>query len=137
MVTDVPAATRPAAHGQRDRQGERGASGLHPAAECGWHARRIGTRRPGEVPMLHATRLVVLITALALATTIGAKEKRRSAPCPDVAAAVAAACPCAGAWKNHGQYVRCVVHTRHAMRKAGCSRDALSGVVVAAARSTC
>jgi len=70
--------------------------------------------------------------------------------CPtdgNVEAALATACPCAGTagdtgpvgWKNHGQYVRCVVHYRNALRKAGCFTDdsVRRAVARCAARSTC
>jgi hypothetical protein len=88
--------------------------------------------------MRHATRLLALVGALALPTTIVAKGKPQPMTCPpDVAAAVAAACPCAG-WKNHGQYVRCVVHMRNALRKGGClTDDVRKSMARCAARSTC
>ena len=74
--------------------------------------------------------------------------KPPSVQCPpngDVAAVLAAACPCDGApgsvapWRNHGQYVRCVVHLRNGLRKAGCfSDDSFRRTVTrCAARSTC
>jgi hypothetical protein len=56
-------------------------------------------------------------------------------------------CPCDGvddgnggivAWKNHGQYVRCVAHAvREAVRAAGVKRRCAKGIVPCAARSTC
>src|SRR5262245_5685823 len=56
-------------------------------------------------------------------------------------------CPCAGvddgaggtiAWKNHGQYVRCVAHAvRDAKRALGVKRRCVRGLVPCAARSTC
>ena len=56
-------------------------------------------------------------------------------------------CPCAGvddgsggsvAWKNHGQYVRCVAHAvRDAARTAGVKRRCARGLVPCAARSSC
>ncbi|MGH7895055.1 MAG: hypothetical protein ACREQL_10315 [Candidatus Binatia bacterium] len=58
--------------------------------------------------------------------------------CPaDIPAALAEHCPCDGQ-KNHGQYVRCVVQFRNALRKAGCL-DALAKRTIGrcAARSTC
>ena len=64
--------------------------------------------------------------------------------CPaDVAAALAAACPCdananAQAWKNHGQYVSCVVRFRNVLRKDGCLADTAKRTIAkCAARSTC
>ncbi len=65
--------------------------------------------------------------------------------CPaDVGACLAESCPCAGpgngnaSWKNHGQYVKCVVHLRNDLRKAGClDADAKRTIASCAARSTC
>ena len=63
--------------------------------------------------------------------------------CPaDVGACLAETCPCEGqggqAWKNHGKYVRCVVHLRNDLRKAGClTADAKRTIARCAARSTC
>ena len=58
------------------------------------------------------------------------RGKPEPIPCPeDVDAAVAAACPCEGTvapdesvtpWRNHGQYVRCVVKYRNQLKKSGC-----------------
>ena len=81
----------------------------------------------------------------------GVEAKGHPAPgdCPtDVAAAVGEMCPCAGKtlpndsvqpWKNHGQYVSCVVRFRNALRKAGCFADDSVRRTLArcAARSTC
>lgn len=68
----------------------------------------------------------------------------RAQSCPeDVGAALAAACPCDAdgqgrSWKNHGQYVKCVVHLRNDLRKAGClDADAKRTIASCAARSTC
>ena len=62
-------------------------------------------------------------------------------------AAVDAACPCAGpsdgnggtvAWKNHGQYVKCVSKARNAAaRQAHVRQQCLNSVVPCAAHSTC
>jgi hypothetical protein len=64
--------------------------------------------------------------------------------CPaDVGAALAAACPCDAngqgrAWKNHGQYVSCVVRYRNDLRKDGCLDAAAKRTIAkCAARSTC
>jgi hypothetical protein len=69
--------------------------------------------------------------------------------CPtDVALALAERCPCDGKtmpddsvqpWRNHGQYVSCVVRFRNALRKAGCFTDNSIRRTLArcAARSTC
>jgi len=56
-------------------------------------------------------------------------------------------CPCAGvddgdggttAWKNHGQYVRCVSHAvRDAARSAGVKRRCAKSIVPCAANSSC
>ena len=64
-----------------------------------------------------------------------------------IGAFVDATCPCAGpddgtggtiAWKNHGQYVRCVAHAvRDAARSLGVKRRCGHGFVPCAARSTC
>jgi hypothetical protein len=88
--------------------------------------------------MRHATRFLVLVGALALPAAIMAKGKPQPMPCPpDVVAAVASACPCASS-SNHGQYVRCVVHMRNALRKGGClTGDALKTMARCAAHSTC
>ena len=64
-----------------------------------------------------------------------------------IGAFVDATCPCAGvddgnggtvAWKNHGQYVRCVAHAaRAAARAAGVKRRCARTLVPCAARSSC
>lgn len=91
---------------------------------------------------------LVILGCLALAAAAWAK---RPAPitCPDdIGASLAETCPCDGQvlpdlsvqpWKNHGQYVRCVVHYRNALRKAGCFTDPSVRRTIArcAARSTC
>ena len=84
--------------------------------------------------------------------TGGGKGKGGGAGACDAASSaiqafVDAACPCAGlddgaggttAWKNHGQYVRCVAHAvREAARAAGVKRRCAKNVVPCAARSTC
>jgi len=41
-------------------------------------------------------------------------------------------------WRNHGQYVSCVVHLRNALRKGGClTADARRTLARCAARSSC
>lgn len=89
--------------------------------------------------MRFAARAMLLV--LVLAAPAGAKRPE-PVECPsDVLAAMAVACPCDGTlepWKNHGQYVRCVVHLRNAYRKAGCLDDTLKRTITrCAARSTC
>ncbi len=59
---------------------------------------------------------------------------------PDVGAALAAACPCSAdsqghAWKNHGQYVKCIVQFRNQLRKDNCTDNGT--IARCAARSTC
>ena len=64
-----------------------------------------------------------------------------------IQAFVDANCPCDGvddgnggtvAWKNHGQYVRCVAHaSRDAARIAGVKRRCAKNLVPCAAKSTC
>ena len=99
--------------------------------------------------MRNATRLVVLFGALALPTGAFAKGKPQPITCPpDVATAIETTCPCEGRmlpnggvqpWKNHGQYVSCVVHLRNALRKGHCFADDSLRRTLArcAARSTC
>lgn len=93
-------------------------------------------------------RSVVLAVLLVLPAAALAKRTHQPVSCPaDVDAALAAACPCPGTtlpdgvvtpWRNHGQYVRCVVHARTAFRKAVClSHDAQRSVAHCAARSSC
>ena len=82
------------------------------------------------------------------------KGKPQPIPCPttDIATALAAQCPCAGTmepnnpdpnapvtpWRNHGHYVKCVVHYRNALRKSGCLNDVERRTLAScAARSTC
>ena len=82
----------------------------------------------------------LLALALLLALPSGAMARRgrpEPIPCPDdVAAALEAACPCDAA-ETHGQYVRCVVRFRNALRRGGCLTEATRGMVGCAARSTC
>lgn len=84
----------------------------------------------------------LLVPALALA------KRPEPMPCPtDMDAAMAAACPCAGpgqgsesamSWKNHGQYVRCMVKLRNALRRSGCLTDETRRTVAScAAQSSC
>jgi len=85
---------------------------------------------------MRASRALAVLLVL---PSVALAHRGRPVPvaCPaDVAAAIAAACPCDGA-RNHGEYVRCVVRTRNALRRAGCVSDAQQGVGRCAARSTC
>ncbi len=99
------------------------------------------------------TRLLALGAVLALPAIAPAMGnghgKPQPIPCPttDVATAVAAQCPCAGTtnpdltvtpWKDHGQYQKCVVHYRNALRKSGClTKDERRTIARCAAHSTC
>ena len=102
--------------------------------------------------MRTSTALLAIPLVLALSAGAGAmghgKGKPQPIPCPtDVGAALVAACPCSGAtqpgasvagWRNHGQYVKCMVHLRNALRKSGClTDDERRTVARCAAHSTC
>jgi len=92
-------------------------------------------------------RALVLAVFLVLPVAALAKPTHQPVSCPtDVDTALAAACPCPGTmlpdgsvtpWRNHGQYVRCVIHARNAFRKGGCLSPAQRSVANCAARSTC
>lgn len=86
----------------------------------------------------------ILLLATAVVLVLGAEGTARAQTCPeDVGAALAAACPCDAdgqgrAWKNHGQYVKCVVQLRNRLRKDGClDAEAKRTIASCAARSTC
>jgi hypothetical protein len=93
---------------------------------------------------------LVVLPAAALAMGNG-KDHGNQPPitCPaDIPSAVATECPCAGTvqadqsvapWRNHGQYQKCVVHFRNALRKAGCFTDdsVRRAMARCAAHSTC
>jgi hypothetical protein len=94
----------------------------------------------------------IAVTVLALTLTLPAlgwgKGKPEPITCPtDVAVALAETCPCDGKmmpnaevqpWKNHGQYVSCMVRFRNALRKAGClTADEKRTIARCAAKSTC
>ena len=91
--------------------------------------------------------LILLAGFLALPIAVSAKGKPTPMPCPDdVAASLAETCPCEGKmqpdgstapYKNHGQYVSCVVRFRNQLRKSDCPKDTLHTVARCAARSTC
>lgn len=88
-------------------------------------------------------RKLILFALGAILLTAGSAAAQGN-ECPeDVGAALGAACSCDAdgngkAWKNHGQYVSCVVRFRNDLRKQGCL-DAQSQRTIArcAARSTC
>ena len=98
--------------------------------------------------MRNATSLLVAAGCLVLATSAWAKRPE-PITCPaDIGVALAEACPCAGRtmpdlsvqpWKNHGQYVSCMVRYRNALRKADCFENDADRREIArcAARSTC
>ena len=98
--------------------------------------------------MQRATSVFVIVSCLALSTGAWAKRPE-PITCPeDIGAALGETCPCAGRtmpdlsvqpWKNHGQYVSCVVRYRNALRKADCFEDDSLRRTLArcAARSTC
>ena len=66
-----------------------------------------------------------------------ARPKRTRITCPaDLAAAVAAQCPCDGA-RSHGQYVSCLARYRNSLRRSGCLDDTGRTMVRCAGRSTC
>ena len=100
--------------------------------------------------MRSLTRIVGPCALLLLPFAAVAMGKGKPAPitCPtDVVLAMDEQCPCAGkmlpdgsvaAWRNHGQYVSCVVHLRNALRKAGClTADMRRTLARCASRSTC
>ncbi|MEO6026866.1 MAG: hypothetical protein ABIR79_08390, partial [Candidatus Binatia bacterium] len=94
-------------------------------------------------------RKFVLMISLVLLGSAGPALAQSACPaqgCPtDVGACLAESCPCTApgngngaSWKNHGQYVKCVVHLRNDLRKAGClDNDAKRTIARCAARSTC
>jgi hypothetical protein len=93
--------------------------------------------------------MTALIVALLLAPAPSwARPGSEPVECPtDLAAELAFECPCEGlpgspgeapAWRNHGQYVRCVVHFMNDLRKSDClTDDARRLVKRCSARSTC
>ena len=97
---------------------------------------------------MRSTIVSVLAFALIVPVLAWGKGKPEPITCPDdVTVAMDATCPCDGKmlptgsmepWKNHGQYVSCVVRFRNALRKAGClSGDQKRTIARCAARSTC
>ncbi len=98
--------------------------------------------------MTTALRLLVFTAMTLLVPFAASAAKPTPMPCPtDVEVAVTDACPCAGKmdgngvtmpWKNHGQFVSCVVHVRNMLRKNGCLTSDLKRTMArCAARSTC
>ena len=98
--------------------------------------------------MRRAASLFVVVGCLAIVSSAAARRPP-SISCPaDVVAAVADACPCGGRtlpnatvqpWRNHGQYVSCVVRYRNLLRKGRCFTDDSVRRTLArcAARATC
>ncbi len=91
---------------------------------------------------------LALVLSLAWLGSAGTALAQSACPtdgsCPtDVGACLAESCPCAAdhgahTWKNHGQYVKCVVHLRNDLRKAGClDKAAKTTIAKCAAKSTC
>ena len=79
--------------------------------------------------------IVCLLVLPAGSSAMGrGKGRPEPMPCPeDVDVAVATACPCNGKvtsdnsiepWRNHGQYVRCVVKYRNQLSKSDCINKA-------------
>ena len=87
-------------------------------------------------------RRIVSLLSIALLASAGSAFAQSNCP-TDTGAALAAACPCAAdsgghAWKNHGQYVKCVVQFRNGLRRQGCLDAAAQRTIArCAARSTC
>ena len=87
--------------------------------------------------------LIVAVLLLSQASAVSAQTAcPTDGSCPtDVGACLAESCPCdrpGNAWKNHGQYVKCVVHLRNDLRNAGClDAEAKRTIASCAARSTC
>ncbi len=86
---------------------------------------------------------LISVALLASANSVFAQPPGPVTCPPDVGAALAAQCPCDSSgpgqsWKNHGQYVSCVVRFRNDLRKAGCLDDTAKRTIArCAARSTC
>jgi hypothetical protein len=92
--------------------------------------------------------LVLTVVGLLVPTASMAKGRSEPLVCPDdVAAAIAAECPCAGpaviegeqpSWRNHGHYVRCVAKYVNRLRRSDCvTRDERRPLKRCGARSTC
>src|SRR5207249_10263066 len=93
-----------------------------------------GTREGMRIVM-RALPLAMLVALPAAASAMGnghGKPPPITCPTTDIPTAVATECPCGGTvqadqsvvpWRNHGQYQKCVVHLRNALRKAGCFTD--------------
>ena len=89
-------------------------------------------------------RKIIWLLSVVLVASAGPALAQPGGACPtDVGAALGAACPCDAdgqgrAWKNHGQYVSCVVRYRNDLRQQGClDATAKRTIASCAARSTC
>jgi hypothetical protein len=94
------------------------------------------------------TKIATLVFAALLPAVFIVASAHAQTQCPpDPGAALAAACPCAGkadpqgnvtAWKNHGQFVSCIVRFRNDLRRRGCLNAQTQRTIAScAARSTC
>ena len=97
---------------------------------------------------MRKSAIVLVVCSILVPTTSWAKGRPAPIECPaDVVAAMAAQCPCEGvvaaegeapAWRNHGQYVRCVAQYTNDLRKAEClTSETRRDLKRCAARSTC
>ena len=99
---------------------------------------------------MRALKATMMAMVLGLVLAPGGVQAAPSVPCadlllpggvcaPDVAAAVAACCPCDDPqFSNHGRYVSCVAHATNALRRADClDAQARRSLKRCAARSTC
>ena len=100
--------------------------------------------------MRRVIAVIAMFTLLALSAEALAKRNGRPEPIPcpeDIGIAIAEACPCEGQalsgesptpWRNHGQYVRCVVKYANLLRKSEClTPEERQPIKRCAARSTC
>jgi hypothetical protein len=114
---------------------------------CASHRHDASVTNARENVMTMHRLLATLVICVALPAGVSAKRPE-PITCPDdVVTALAERCPCDGQHqldgsvvphKNHGQYVRCVVQFRNALRKGGClTRELHRTIARCAARSTC
>jgi len=98
----------------------------------------VTTQQEDEMLKSLGAGLAMLLAIAGGASAQGAND------CPaDAGAALAGACPCGGEaadkpWRNHGQYVSCIVRFRNDLRQRGCLDAATQRTIArCAARSTC
>src|SRR2546423_1507580 len=109
----------------------------------GWIIPRLGDKNDGLINPSRRRSAMRTIASMMMVALLGVPAAALADCPPDVGAALAAACPCGAdsnsqAWKNHGQYVKCVVQFRNDMRKQECADKAtLRTIARCAARSTC